>query len=265
MFYLSIIGKIGKSYPVRSGIFVLLSIMWLLFPVLEGPTIEWIKEKIPVNQQGASFHALVSADVNLARISRQLRIFPGVLQVAALDREQLQQRVKKILVNMPISGELLQDSLGIDMRGLKVVFNRQSGQRSYELVRNYLKKLVGEKNIVLGPIIIPKKGTRWIEHWFTVIQQWGGVIVSGIITILWWMTFAWWRRVYIREVRLLQRFQRRSNIALKSYVLLAALLFVVTAPVYLWNRIDLTFVTLGMILLSLLISVLSFIPRRELV
>jgi len=117
--------------------------------------------------------------------------------------------------------------------------------------------------IIMGETASIKQADRFLEMGLVMVKRWWGWVFCSVLATVWFGLFIMWSRGFRHEARLLQRFQRRRNIALKSYALMMAIIaFVVVSSASLYNpKADFTLLFVTLILLSL--SCLSFLPRRS--
>lgn len=225
MFYLKTLFNYFKNYPIRNGIFFVLSCLLLSFPFFEKTSLTYLEGLLPISNQGASFHALISSDVSTGRISRKIRTLPGVFQVVTLSEREIESKVQKILGAIDIDNDLL-NSFGIKSNGLKVIFKKNIDTKVQLLIREYLKKLVGKSNVMLGAIANRSVSFSWTDNLQSLLRQWGSISLFGSLLFLWFIGFFMWTGKFKKEVGMLQRFQRRKNIALKSYITLVSFLII---------------------------------------
>lgn len=210
--------------------FFILSFLLLSFPFVEKISVRYLEGLLPVSNQGASFHALISSDISAGRVERKLRTLPGVFQVVSLTEREIESKVQKVLGAINLDDELL-GSFGLKSNGLRVIFKKNIDSKVQVLIREYLKKLVGKSNVMLGAITKRATTFTWTDNLQKLLKQWGSLSIFGSLLLLWFVGFSMWTAKFKKEVGMMQKFQRRKNIALKSYVLLITLLFSVSFAV----------------------------------
>lgn len=247
---------------MTSSLFLTVTLMLLAFPALENRTLRDVEKVLPLSRKGASFHVLIRSDVNVARVGRKLRSLQGVFQVVPLAESQIQKKVQKTLSQLG-SEELVKEALNLGYNGLKIIFNKQVDMRVQSLVRDYLSKLVGKDNIIMGETLARQKSDRLIDRILVSMKRWGGLGIYGVLAILWLTLFILWAKGFRQEAILLQRFQRRKNIALKSYTLMMALFAfaAIILSILLNPKADMTLLFVSVILFSM--SSLAFLPKRS--
>jgi len=225
MFYISTFFSFLRHYPFRNILFVSITTLLLAFPFVEDYSIGYVENLLPTSKQGESFHALISSDINVARVGRKLRALPGILQVVSLSEREIESKVQKVLGAIDVSGELLANSMGVHSNGLKIIFKKSIDSKVQLLIRDYLKKLVGQGNVMLGAISPRTLALSWADDIQGVLSKWGSLVLFGVLLAAWLIIFLNWTTVFQSEIKMLQRFQRRKNIGLKVYILLVSALF----------------------------------------
>lgn len=170
------------------------------------------------------FYSLVSKKENVARIKRRLHELPGVYSVKILKGKFLQNEVQKLLKGLDVDENL--SLKAFDYQGLKIVFNKNLKTRSQKLIRNYLTKLVGDRFITLGNIKSSKKKNRLLDPIVSFMKDWSFDILLGLALVGWIGTLFSFQRELNKASYLIEQYQRRTFVALKSYCIGVSILFI---------------------------------------
>ncbi len=224
---------------------------------------KYMQRLLPTSAQGNSFHALITSDVNVARVSRKLRTLPGVFQVISLSEREIDSKVKSLLGTLDIGSDLLEETLGVNSNGLKIIFKKEIGVRVQTLVRDYLKKLVGIENVMIGTTVKRAMSLSWMDQIEKLLKSWGSISLFMGIFGMWFVAFISWTRSYKAEMGMLQRFQRRNLIALKAYSLVLAIIGTTISVIGLSYFKTFNPLFLGLVVMAIMLSVVFFSPVRK--
>ncbi len=217
MFYLNQLGKILTKAPLQAASFVLLSFVMLIGIAQKDYIEKVVFKSIPNQNQGAHFHALISGEENYSRVSRKIEALPGVWGVKVLEKTQIKKQVKTILGSLGSS--LSVSLLDLDYAGMKVIFKRGLQVRSQTLIKDYLRRLVGNSKITLGSTKSDSEIEKSRTVFFSLFKKWGVGIFSVIIVIAWFVSLFIFSSKIKETAYLLERFQRKNHIGLKLYVI----------------------------------------------
>lgn len=213
MFYLNFFLRTIIKNPLKGGTFLMLTVILLAsFGVKDLMQSHFEKKMSTKNPAGDYFHALIPSKYNDKRIARKLRGLPGVEVVEVLDKSIVSKEVDRVLGDFPAD---VADSLKIEYFGLKVTYINEITKRSQELIRSYLKRLVGEKEVSVGQIFQMEKENDAKKR----IKKWLTTAIIGSFSFCWFVSFFLFN-TQLKEVSyIIERFQRRKMVALKSMVL----------------------------------------------
>lgn len=250
MFYLSQSAKLIRSNPFRVGGFILMGITLFVLSFI-GPSLEkkWMPYLSSQQFDLPYFHALVSGRENHSRISRNLQDLPGVEKVEVLAEESIKSEVKNIVGSL--GQEITESFLALNYAGLKVIFSDGLKANSQELIRDYLKRLVGDSKVTLGPVQATKRKTykkTWARE---LIEQNAFEVVMGMACLLWFLLGLDLTKPLSRHSYLVEQFQRRRQVAPKIYLSLIA-------PILLVPMIGVLFSPPSVMILIVLLA--AFLP-----
>ncbi|MCK5072417.1 MAG: hypothetical protein KAQ98_03260 [Bacteriovoracaceae bacterium] len=169
----------------------------------------WLDRDIP----GAYFHTLVSSKENHSWLSRKLILLPEVKYVHTLPREKIVGEVKNILENLDVGG--LENILELDYVGLKVVFEKTVSDRTQNLVREYMGKLVGKDKLMMGAIKKTATLDSGPRKLLSGIGAWFYPALLGVVFIFW--LFSLWSFSYrtVEVSYIIEQYQRKTNVSAK--------------------------------------------------
>lgn len=161
------------------------------------------------------FYAVVPADINTSYIQRKLINLPGVEGVALMGKEQIGEQVKAILENtLENSGvEWDQDLSDLNYAGLKVALSPDLQMRSQNLIRNYLSRLAGDKDVTMGAVKKPFIEPTSVK---TSISNTLLFVIPAVIVIFYIMTMFLLKNTLGRSSFLLETYQRKTKVFEKS-------------------------------------------------
>ena len=143
MFYLRNLKKFFKQSPLIVMTYVLMAVLTPVIAFNTGSIINIVEQASQEKVQSPFFHALIDKNENYSRVSRKLRSLPGVTNVEVVAPEKMEAEAGKILGSLDF--EISSDLLELGYAGIKVVFESNLQEKSMELVREYLLRLVGEE------------------------------------------------------------------------------------------------------------------------
>ncbi len=150
MFYLSLFFRLIREHPLKGFIFVLLGGLFVLTLLMQDTFNEFLQSKIAKKDHFSYFYVLMSSNENHEDVTRKLRDLSEIKQVETLNQEVIAEEVKKILSELDVN--ILDSALNIDYVGFKIIFSFKTSAKAQQLVREYVERLVGKKNLILGGI-----------------------------------------------------------------------------------------------------------------
>ena len=234
MFYLKHFFQTIKNNAFSGVIFLAFTIILGTIPGVRKQIDNEIKSKfLTVNKDGDYFHALIPSKYNHQSISRKMSQLPGVEKVELLSEELVNSEANKVLNDIP--AEIVSE-IEIKYVGLKVNYLKEITPRSQELIRSYMKRLVGE-DLIIGEIFHLEQEQGSVDK----IKEWGSSVLYGIVLFLWIIAFIFFNRKLVQASYIVERFQRRQLVALKTmlsgtslvmFAVISALVFVKNTALY---------------------------------
>tara|TARA_R110002072_G_scaffold1989_2_gene16277 strand:- start:4214 stop:5002 length:789 start_codon:yes stop_codon:yes gene_type:complete len=229
MFYIKHFYNIITFKTFKGIVFLGLSLSLVLSVFFNSEINNQVNALFKQKNAGPYFHALLNGDQNSSRISRKLKSLPGVKSVKIVAQNDLKKQVSDI-----INADQLQiDSslFDLDLVGMKVEFANGISVRSQELIRDYLVRLVGQNNVSLGAVKAILEKVKAKKFLF-FMSKWGGDLVSLIILGLWYLALLFMVDSFDKTSYLVEQFQRRSNVSVKSFLAAFSIIAVASSATY---------------------------------
>lgn len=224
MFYLMNFYRILLGTPLKSLVFVVMA--WgIVFGLAHNKTLEKSLFQ-EVQDERDYFYALISHKKNANDISRKLQDLPGIELVKNVSQNVIQQELVRVLKHSNLS-EYVEDSLGqLDYNGLKIIFSSNIKEQSQNLIRDYLFRLVGKKDLTLGPV--QKKPTSILKKQrpFMFFKKYGVLFLMGVGVLIWTLLGISYAGAFYDNTYVIESFQRRSGVSFKTALLGMTSLFV---------------------------------------
>lgn len=202
------------------GIGFIITTICLVNALMFRTTIQdMISSQVVYDRSGGHFHALITADQNHARVARQLRGLPGIVRVEELSEQSIAQEIDNIFgsLNMGDAQDVLAN-MQLRYAGLKVVLTQELESRSVDLIRDYMRRLIGSENLTIGPVMQTRQeGEQNLES-FAEFSQWGSWVVIAILFLSWLGFTHFFGNKIRRHAYLLEQFQRRERVAFKMFL-----------------------------------------------
>lgn len=211
MFYLNQFFQIFKQYPVRFLAFFITT--GILF--FTASHRDFVASKLGLNTQVQMdrpyFHALIPSQQNTSWLARKLRELPGVDAVEILPEQALNKQVKELLSGMEV--DVIQAVGAMQLAGLKVIARPELEERSIELIKDYLIRLAGKETTVGATVLALKNTKKTTQTW----QRFSVEIILACILFVWFASVAMLMKPLRRTAYLVEQFQRRRGVALKTW------------------------------------------------
>ena len=211
MFYLKYFFKILFDHFVVGTAFIILTSTLIISSGMTKKISKYFDMTSKEKMAGSYFHALISSKKNVERTARRIRKLPGIQSVMVTDTSNIKKAVTNITKNLDIS--LPSGVLDEDFQSIKVEFTPKLQERSRNLIREYLTRLINKDNIFIGPIIHPKKRINTNKDSF--FSKHMIEVILGIISILLIIT----QFAFVKKIRstayFVEQFQRRRLVGLK--------------------------------------------------
>ncbi len=208
MFYLKIYYEVLFKKPTAllfwvSGLFI------LFFSFLAKPQIQKLLTiETTVQNHRPYFFAVMPKKVNAEYIKRKLLDLPGVDNVNVMAQESIIGHVKSVLDSTQLDWD--QDMLDLNYAGLKVFLSPDLQPRSQSLIRNYLTRIAGEKEVTLGAVKKPQRKKDKIQYQDIFSRFINYLPLVGVFLLL----LSLWtiRNDFGKKSFIVETYQRRSQV-----------------------------------------------------
>ena len=155
MFYIKTFYKVLLSKPMSAAMWFLgLALITLSFTGKKSAEGFLTLQATKVNKN-PYFFAVMPKEINTGYVQRKLLDLPGVEKVNVMAQESIVGHVRSVLESTQLEWD--QDILDVDYTGVKVFLSPDLKSRSQSLIRNYLSRIAGERDVTLGAIKTPTK------------------------------------------------------------------------------------------------------------
>ncbi len=224
MFYLSNFFKSFFHHPARGIVFVLATVLFVGSAFVTTKVEKSLLKGVAKMEKGASFFALIDSKENNSRVARKLRELPGVEKVKVLSKSDVSSSLDELLKTLNVG--VSRDLIDLSFSGLQIEFQKGLPQRSQNLIRDYLTRLVGADKLTMGAVNRESSDVKKKRGSFAVmIRTYLGPIITAFAGLFWFVLFIIFRKDFIRSTYLAEQFQRRSNVPAKTLTAGFALLF----------------------------------------
>ncbi|MEC7275431.1 MAG: hypothetical protein VXV96_03850 [Bdellovibrionota bacterium] len=154
------------------------------------------------------FFAVMPKGINAEYVKRKLLDIPGVDKVNLMAEASIESHVKSVLESTQLDWD--SDILDLNYSGLKVSLSQDLKPRSQKLIRNYLTRIAGEKDVTLGAIKTPRQEESKLNltHLFDRVFYW--LPFAGIGLFL--LSLFSIREELGKESFIIETYQRRNRV-----------------------------------------------------
>ena len=208
MSYIAVYFKLLK----RSFFLVVSHILLLLLVALSPTQTHRIRQyaedffRSSTDEEPAHFYTVLDNRADVVLIIKKMSSLPGIEDVSVVPLERMKETAQRIRSQMK--------SLGIEGRipklsGLKIVFQKEVGRKSMELIRSYIKRLAGDGASAVGAVNMPQQATIRTAR----IGIWAVVFLC----LIWFAVNASIAKKIREGAYIIEQFQRRRSVAFKTY------------------------------------------------
>lgn len=239
MFYLKHFLQVVKNAKINGLFFIALSA--LLVTSFHNRT--YLKKVFSMTQKVVSrpyFNALISDKINLSSVQRKMTNLPGVEKVTIKRTLDVGKELGSL--SKELGSDLVKGLADLNYASVTVELANGLQARSESLIREYLTRLVGNNSVAISDIKKPKKLSLSKNDPYLTINNWGDIYILAIVFVLWLVSCFALVRYLKNYAYLIEKFQRKKNVALKIYMggflTITLLTFVVNLylkPSFIWE------------------------------
>lgn len=222
MFYLTNFFKVLIDQKFKGLAFIVLSFA-LCFSLLRRDEVKKIFSFSQKIIQKPYFNALLPSSREASIIASRLERLPGVEEVKLIKHNIDPKKINAVGANL--SAEVLNSVLGQDYQTIKVVLEKDLEVRSQSLIKEYLGRLVGDRDVTISEIKTPGKIEINQNDPSFFIDNYGDLYVAIILSVLW--LFSCFGIISYIQVNsyLIEKFQRKKDVAMKTFLSGVCVLF----------------------------------------
>ncbi len=214
MFYLNQLWfQLGK-HPLRGLAFLLLGALGVAGASQKSFLDSHLAKFVQSPERGSYFYALISSQHSAEQLRRKLIALPGVRRIQILAPEAIGKKAQSLLDghDLDFKKELAQ----MNYFGLKIVLSEKIKPRAQQLIGDYLVRLVRDQDIILGNIkrFGLASNTSQLLEW---VRKVGSFLAVGLLFLAWFFAGVWILGPIKKMAYVVEQFQRRSHVALKTY------------------------------------------------
>ncbi len=211
MFYLIHFYKTLFAKPITGTLWVM-TFLGLASTVFYEKNIQTFFGEQKTEAKNPYFYAVMPSDINTSYIQRKLKGLPGVESVYLLSKQSVGEQIKAILQSTAVEWD--NELLNLDYAGIKVDLSPDLQGRSQTLIRNYLNRLAGDKDVTLGAVHTPLSLSKKMPtNWLGLLGQYIGLIFVGLSLVFLAMSIP----SLGRESFLVETYQRKTKVFEKSF------------------------------------------------
>jgi hypothetical protein len=218
MFYLNEFVKLLKYYPIRFIIFIFLTFIIALLFIQKGLVEKEIRKRFSEEIKTPHFFSLLPEKSKNKILERKLNDLPGIEKIQLVKVDQIDKKMKGLISELDLNKKIF----GTKFIGLKIFFEKRLSIKGQNLIKKYLSRFVGRYNIVIGETISEKNYVKKKEESDRRVGRIFWIFNIFPITILWIVSFRFLSKNIKKRSYLIENYQRKKNVHLKT--LLAGML-----------------------------------------
>ena len=201
---------------MRGFFFLLLGVTAVLIASQKKLVDSQLEKFVRGPERGSYFYALISSRHGAGELQRKLVSLPGIEKIQILDSQNIEKKAQTLLSahDLHFPKELSQMSYF----GLKVVLSEKIRPRAQQLIRDYIVRLVRDKDVILGNVknFGPTQKTSQFLKWI----RWAGSSLALAVSFVFWFFAGIWILGPIKKMAyVVENFQRRCHVAVKTYLM----------------------------------------------
>ena len=214
MFYLINFYRILLNTPFKSLVFIFMALSIVSGLTHSKKLDKLVFQEIP--DESDYFYALISNKKNTNDISRKIQNLPGIKFVQNIPSKTIKQELVKILKHSDLN-EYIESSLeNLDYNGLKIIFSSNIKVQSQNLIRDYLFRLVGKKNLTLGPVQKKPATVLQKQKPFMFFKKYIVLLSIGFGITIWLLLGISYMSAFHDNSYVIENFQRRKSVSFKT-------------------------------------------------
>lgn len=225
MFYLKNFFSAIFEQKVKGLAFVLLS-LGLTFSLLQRNEVKNLFSFSQKIIQKPYFNALLPSASEAKMIVNRLEKLPGVEEVKIVKHNLDKNSFKSMGVSL--SNDVVAGVLSQDYQTIKVVLENNLEMRSQNLIKEYLGRLLGDRDVTISEVKLPQKIELKKNDPSLWVDNYGDLYIIAVLGVLW--LFSCYGIISYIQLKsyLVEKFQRKSDVAMKTFFVGVSLIFIPT-------------------------------------
>lgn len=224
-----------------------------------------VKEKLSLSNQAQEtpyFNALISKKMQVDGILRRMKKLPGVIAVDKPSNDQIKTEIEKI--KKVFGGDIIRSLASVDYTKIRISLETGIKKKSYELIKEYLQRLVGTTSITMGEIKYPHQAQVKLKGFLGKFLNLINVYTLSILGGIWFVSLILFARPLISHAYIIEKFQRKNLVGLKIGLLgMSTLLVLLMGGTYLFNsQIEVYGIMASLIMMFLVGLTLNVLPKK---
>jgi hypothetical protein len=233
MFYLVEVLKVFKEHVVLSLVSCLSLVAIIMSLHFSGDIRNQLNKQNEVIKN-PYFNAVMTRSENPEYIERKMSALPGVYSVNVY-----KAKVKDQLQSL-LGGDIKSfgaNFLSKSYFSMKVLFEENISKNTRSLVREYLRRLVGNDGVSISRTKYPNLNKMNIVKNESIVKKWIDKVLFGFFSLIWVCTLLILSKHVKNQAFIIEQFQRKSNVSLKMYSYATlAIVFVSLAFAFSFNK-----------------------------
>ena len=206
------------------GISYLLVSLLLIFVMVQQKSInQLVESKLMIDSSGQYFYSLIATTSDIRSLFRKLSVLPEIARIEIMKKDRIKQNVQKILKELNVGD--ISSILELDYAGMKVMLAKDIKKEGADLIREYMVRLAGSSNIVLGDVNgvgeDEAKKERKLQRFKSIIYP----LIVALLGIFWLVLFIRFDGEVKKVSYLVEQYQRRKNVSMKVFLWSVFLVF----------------------------------------
>lgn len=216
MFYLKHFFIVVKNTKFSGMMFVLMT----TFLISGLHNRAYLKKVFSMSKKAISrpyFNVLISNKVNLDSLKRKITHLPGVEEVTVKKSMDIGKELSTL--SKELGSDMIKGLADINYASVTIEISNGLQERSQKLIKEYLSRLAGKDSVAISDVKTPKRIKLSKKDPYQFINNWGDFYLLGIFGVIWVFSFVGLTKYLRNYSYLIEKFQRKKNVAYKVFVI----------------------------------------------
>ena len=224
MFYLNEIINFCKKNILLSFVLFLSSFTLLNAVSNYSHYEEEIVKLIPKLENEFYFNALLSKEIHVEQVRSKISDLPGVVDFELSPQANMKNIVSNLGTEFGLNNEEVETMSSL--RSFKISLQENLSQKSINLIREYLERIAGTENILLGAVTKKVNDDLIIKSFLRSIKQWPMQVIIALVFFVWIISFISFNSKLINHSYIIEKFTRKNSVRLKMALSLFSIVIV---------------------------------------